>query len=105
MTAEQQARDLLDRIGVPNAQSYSAGDLVELANLLAFAPQWQPIETAPKDGRRLLLWWPEWCDEPIKGWWADGYWQCIDAVVEEGPTHWMPLPPPPTMRPGSRRRR
>jgi hypothetical protein len=34
-TAEQQARDLLERIGVPDAQSYSSGDLVELANLIA----------------------------------------------------------------------
>ncbi len=34
-TAEQKARDLLERLGVENAQSYSAGDLVELANLIA----------------------------------------------------------------------
>jgi hypothetical protein len=34
-TPEQEARELLDRIGVPDAERYSAGDLVELANLLA----------------------------------------------------------------------
>ena len=31
---EQAARDMLDRMGVKNAQSFSAGDVVELANLL-----------------------------------------------------------------------
>lgn len=35
MTAEQKARDMLERIGVENAQSFSAGELVELANLIA----------------------------------------------------------------------
>ncbi len=35
ITAEQQARDMLDRLGVPDAQTYSSGDLVELANLIA----------------------------------------------------------------------
>lgn len=34
-SAEQAARDLLERIGVPDAQDYSAGNLVELANLIA----------------------------------------------------------------------
>lgn len=36
-SAEQQARDLLERYGVEDAQSWSAGDLVELANLIADA--------------------------------------------------------------------
>ncbi len=34
-TAEQQARDLLERMGVEDAQQFSSGDLVELANLIA----------------------------------------------------------------------
>lgn len=33
-TLEQQARDLLERTGVPDAQTYTAGDLVELANVI-----------------------------------------------------------------------
>lgn len=33
-TAEQQARDLLERMGIEDAQSWTAGDLVELANLI-----------------------------------------------------------------------
>lgn len=35
VSAEQQARDLLERCGVEDAQSFSAGDVVELANLIA----------------------------------------------------------------------
>lgn len=34
-TAEQQARELLARIGVQNTESFSAVDLVELAELMA----------------------------------------------------------------------
>ena len=37
VTAEQNARDMLERMGVPDAQEYSAGDLVELANLIVSA--------------------------------------------------------------------
>lgn len=61
--------------------------------------EWQPIETAITDGRKLLLGW--WVDFPEKGWvqevnpagnttlrqgmcWLHGY-----------ATHWMPLPEPP----------
>jgi hypothetical protein len=35
MTAEQEARDLLERMEIPNAQSFSSGELVELANLIS----------------------------------------------------------------------
>lgn len=34
MTAEQDARDMLERMDVPGAQGMTAGDVVELANLL-----------------------------------------------------------------------
>ncbi len=43
-SAEQQARDMLERAGVPNAQDYSAGDLVEIANLIAFSNANGPAE-------------------------------------------------------------
>lgn len=62
--------------------------------------EWQPIETAPKDGRLILI-----AKEDATNWHNVfvAYWD--DETVEfkfhrEGyvrnPTHWMPLPPPPT---------
>lgn len=72
-------------------------------------PQWQPIDTAPKDGTAVLvgcsyfrhgksqvtLAWHE------RGMWAEGmYWdegeeKMVVAQCEFRPTHWMPLPTPP----------
>jgi len=63
---------------------------------------WQPIETAPKDGTRFLAYEDgnhyalEWCpDMPCGG----GYWAsyCGQYVtMSPEPTHWMPLPAPPS---------
>lgn len=77
---------------------------------------WQPIETAPKDGTWMLVacGWPR-EDEDMGDWcrivrWAGeeqykGYpWTTMDpegieigGIIRENiPTHWMLLPPPPT---------
>lgn len=63
---------------------------------------WQPIETAPKDGTQFLAWvgegWNGRMPFVITSW--RGYWVnefgngC--AVENFAPTHWMPLPPPPS---------
>ena len=69
---------------------------------------WQPIETAPKDGDKIDLYDPiygrfidvEWChSSPLH---PDGHW-VKDVLDYSGtdlswlePTHWMPLPTPPT---------
>ena len=59
--------------------------------------EWQPIETAPKDGTRVLV-----CDTDV--WIACArYWPCNSYWIEDAasglklnePTHWMPAPPPP----------
>ncbi len=39
MTAEQKARNVLERLGIENAQDFSAGELVEIANLIALADE------------------------------------------------------------------
>lgn len=81
------------------------------------AYQWQPIETAPKSGQRILLWWRT-CTEPStgryeyddqfdsrpKGWPApeEGWRSCGDQCIASNQsdcTHWMPLPKPPATAP------
>ena len=79
--------------------------------------EWQPIETAPKDGSKVLLakfgWYsvpaltpfPAETDPKEFGlWWgAVGFWSDrwknwndgIEPCGLAGPTHWMPLPDPP----------
>lgn len=82
------------------------------------AKTWQPIETAPKDGTRVMLWrgfisHGEWSEMIIAEWhdgewlWPDprenpsthGEWTDYDLIDgygdASGPTHWMPLPTPP----------
>jgi hypothetical protein len=77
---------------------------------------WQPIETAPRDGTRVLLWHPRALargENVIVGWWLiDDWWtshNCWlndrdpDSDFDLAPTHWQPLPSPPTgpdQRPG-----
>jgi len=76
---------------------------------------WQPIETAPKDGECVLLYkpnermvgqyiivgyWGEWPDRE-DGWVAadgkpQGYLSSVTGTRQGYPTHWQPLPPPPT---------
>jgi hypothetical protein len=73
--------------------------------------EWQPIETAPKDGTEVLVWnggndgfyttpgqmgvayWGrQGFPERKRAWCAS---DCCDGVTTYTPTHWMPLPAPP----------
>jgi hypothetical protein len=72
---------------------------------------WQPIETAPKDGRDIIVmyihietpivhaaFWLE--DEDATeetGWWTYDWSEVSRTKMDEHytPTHWMPLPEPP----------
>lgn len=61
---------------------------------------WQPIETAPKDGTRILVW-PYWSDGlPAEVKWRNmkrtaGRWEYGGLFCNANPTHWMPLPAAP----------
>jgi len=76
--------------------------------------EWQPIETAPRDGTEILLCRaydaagktikPLGIFAQVAAWWADesdeGEWVVYCSMVREPtlhfePTHWMPLPDPP----------
>jgi hypothetical protein len=60
--------------------------------------EWQPIETAPKDGTDILVWMfgnsmaVVFYDDNL-----DHPWHTMDgpAYHKEAPTHWMPVPEPP----------
>ena len=49
ISLEQQARDLLERAGVEKAREMTAGDLVEIANLLSTNPAHQIQRRSPED--------------------------------------------------------
>lgn len=78
--------------------------------------EWQPIETAPKDGTPILLYWPHYPDEEkgvvwlgawkvndrlAKGYFSDSCeWDDFEmAEPRYAPSHWQPLPPPPKDEP------
>lgn len=61
-------------------------------------PEWQPIETAPKDGTRVLLFSGAWftgyyAHSRYK--WDPGKWRSDEYPDLTNPTHWMPLPQAP----------
>jgi hypothetical protein len=62
--------------------------------------EWQPIETAPKDQARVMLFsaWPmkrivvaRWIGSPHECWLCEG------GGLADRVTHWMPLPDPPAL--------
>lgn len=73
--------------------------------------KWQPIDTAPKDGEKILLYvpnikFPQYSKISIGKWDNDKYvkkprpyWDYGELRVTDmrnkQPTHWMPLPEPP----------
>ena len=67
--------------------------------------EWQPIETAPKDGTKILVHGPM-KEDPATATphdrtytevcpWYLGRWTVTWKVGHGEPTHWMPLPDPP----------
>lgn len=61
--------------------------------------EWQPIETAPKDGKRVLLYFRD--TGVTVGFWhqpgnerLEGFWLCVDHRKRH-PDNWMPMPEAP----------
>lgn len=62
--------------------------------------EWQPIETAPHDGRQVLATWADsWPNSPhMEAVYQHGgvwYYAYDGDAHHRPPTHWMPLPAPP----------
>lgn len=83
-------------------------------HMLQAAPQpaevqgWQPIETAPKDGTRVLIratvgsmLVPE--PKTVVGRYSRGWWLEGGSMDLSYATHWMPLPTPPAMMQGEKK--
>ncbi len=70
-------------------------------------PQWQPIESAPRDGSEVYVWVTgngnyktearflnnKWHDYRVDN--SSGYGQMEWSPIDGNITHWMPLPQPP----------
>lgn len=60
--------------------------------------EWQNVETAPKDGSRILGWCMEWSAPQSVQYYGPNIGWCQnfdDGPFKYQPTHWMPLPTPP----------
>ena len=98
----------LDDFGYADGQTDTAWMAWQArASLSAGDAGWQPIETAPKDGTQILAYIHiddgdigvmKWMDfgQGLALWvWSDELMGEVDPDPYQ-PTHWMPLPPPPS---------
>jgi hypothetical protein len=110
----QRARDVAARLNDgPYTVGPASGEIRELSEAAAIISElvgriegvWQDIETAPKDGEAVLLWSGEWIEPHIgyqalsggKYRWFGDAGGCKGRLPNDKPTHWMPLPQPPSV--------
>lgn len=119
MSDKPTARDVIERalttsLRSPGARTVAADLIISALNSAGLSPpDWQPIETAPKDGTKILGFEPHPTITPKEPTfrcvcmrWNDTKWRGHGrptfawVTAESGslvydPTHWMPLPSPP----------
>src|SRR3989304_5829838 len=109
--ARQKADAITDgHSGIYGGSGTSRGDRPKLrdaiaAALLEAAGEWQPIETAPRDGTEILLATTLFDGEPVivSGWWfsspkeIDDGWE-TPVGFHGDPPHWRHLPAPPEQK-------
>ena len=90
------------RDGYMLSQAQSAWNAWQAAWNHRTAPEWQPIETAPKDGSEVVGYCPEMFGPCISTYLGDESGWFVDASSQDGMgfdnvnlTHWMPLPAEP----------
>lgn len=102
----------VERQGIERAMDARIAQALRERDEARAALEWQPIETAPKDGTRILITNGGWVQ---LGWYShsfwlgrlskEGAWVCDDPrdshalVDEDAPTRWRSLPPPPEGKP------
>ena len=119
MTTPTKAEALAELRKVENFASYASDTLRSYISAQSETPpiqqgEWLPIESAPKDGTKVLgfapnklvidpnfrvvtMWWRKWQDRGGDHW----CWQSTESGSHiDEPTHWMPLPAPPTPKEG-----
>lgn len=94
--SEESVEDAIEKW---NTRTHSA----EIAGVLRDAESWQPIESAPRDGSKVLLYHAGYKsafyqrDHEPRVWvdvFRQGNW--YNTAPSAPPTHWRPLPAPPT---------
>ena len=103
-------QDVDNAAAIAAAVNFLRAHSAEIAGALRDAERWQTIESAPRDGSAILAivrW--MWSDktpgeaQAVVHWHKAGFWACAIPMnylqsLDEGvnPTHWRPLPAPPT---------
>jgi hypothetical protein len=94
----QEVYDLQDKNAQTMRALLSRAEKAEAENeRLRAAQAWQPIKTAPRDGTKILSFvWTIYQGGVVVAHWDDndGFIDCDSDFWE--PTHWLPLPEPPT---------
>lgn len=92
-----------------NADEYVNDEVDDAIKRACGFPTWRPIETAPRDGKHVILYFgpPAAGGFDIGAWrapnWANNdtpAWFCCGRLLNYGglePTHWMPLPDTPAL--------
>lgn len=63
--------------------------------------EWHSMDSAPKDGTAVLLWWPHWWHDPHPGYYLNNQWHSDKALSggddedPNGPISWRYLPKSP----------
>ena len=93
-SAQYSVEEVIWLIPQPHLDQTEEVRLVVRANHLedapAHTPAWQPIETIPQDGTRVLVW----ADPMIE---PDIAWEGASGMTMRTYTHWMALPHPPNI--------
>ncbi len=128
LTAEPLKDSLVDRLrqAAPMVRPRAVGGILpawisevidQAADMLArtrpapspASPAWQDISSSPKDGTRVMLWIPSLTPSTIQAEWREDGREWVDVwnndPIENArgraePTHWMLLPPPPSVQEG-----